>query len=150
MSLEASRKLLSEAIASARSSAVGPGQTESVMHVDRLAAIVSTILSDAEAREADLRRQLDDLITAREDEQTANLLLRQAKDQLKNKSRQLDESLARMEAASEAKSLFLANVSHEIRTPMNGILGMAELLLRTDLNERQQGFAFLLCQLFLA
>jgi len=33
------------------------------------------------------------------------------------------------QAASEAKSLFLANVSHEIRTPMNAIIGMSELLL---------------------
>jgi PAS domain S-box-containing protein len=36
------------------------------------------------------------------------------------------------QAASEAKSQFLANVSHEIRTPMNGVLGMAQLLLETD------------------
>src|SRR4051794_25910264 len=35
------------------------------------------------------------------------------------------------EAASRAKSRFLATVSHEIRTPLNGILGMANLLLDT-------------------
>ncbi|NEY92141.1 PAS domain S-box protein [Tabrizicola oligotrophica] len=35
---------------------------------------------------------------------------------------------ARAEAASHAKSMFLANMSHEIRTPLNGVLGMAELL----------------------
>jgi two-component system, sensor histidine kinase and response regulator len=40
-------------------------------------------------------------------------------------------------AANEAKSLFLANMSHEIRTPMNGVFGMADLLLRTNLTERQ-------------
>ena len=42
------------------------------------------------------------------------------------------------EAASEAKSLFLASMSHEIRTPMNGILGMAQLLLRSELSPAQQ------------
>ncbi len=43
-------------------------------------------------------------------------------------------------AASQAKSEFLANMSHEIRTPMNGILGMAELLSHSEINERQREF----------
>ena len=42
------------------------------------------------------------------------------------------------EAANHAKSQFLATMSHEIRTPMNGVLGMANLLSSTSLNERQR------------
>ncbi|TSE04452.1 response regulator, partial [Mesorhizobium intechi] len=58
----------------------------------------------------------------------------------KMREAELSEARRRAVLADRAKSEFLANMSHEIRTPMNGVLGMAELLAKSNLDPKQKTF----------
>jgi PAS domain S-box-containing protein len=60
--------------------------------------------------------------------------------EMKERERELRDAQQKAVLADRAKSEFLANMSHEIRTPMNGVLGMAELLAKSDLDSKQKTF----------
>ncbi len=60
-----------------------------------------------------------------------------------SRAKQAEDNL---KLANQAKSAFLAKMSHEMRTPLNGVLGMGDLLLKTDLSPRQTRLATTLCE----
>jgi len=89
-----------------------------------LVAAFNRMLDEIAARDAELKKHRDAL-----------------EGEVEARTAELRVAMEQAQAASRAKSQFLANISHELRTPMNGVIGMTELLLGTPLTGEQEQFA---------
>ena len=115
----------------------------------QLSAVASKLAEEADASSTDQRRTV--LMTGLA--MLASMLsavvfimmplmrkVSQAQADLTKSNVELQNAIIVSQNAERAKSEFLANMSHEIRTPMNGVLGMAEILGKTDMDARQRKF----------
>jgi signal transduction histidine kinase/DNA-binding response OmpR family regulator len=103
----------------------------------------TVLVSENKTREGGIvgmRSDITDRIEVENALRAARDTLAEQTHSLRKLAEEIDEARKRAEDADAAKSRFLAMMSHELRTPMTGLLGMIELLSRTQLDGDQTGF----------
>jgi signal transduction histidine kinase len=107
------------------------------LHINASQADISVLADPAYVALRNSQRTMQTLIAIT----LAGLVLGLMAYSLERLFRSLEQSLTDARVAEAAKTQFLADMSHELRTPLNGVLGMNQLMLRTDLDDTQKRYA---------
>ncbi len=114
-----------------------------ILPIEKLTKIFQSLASNlpiTDSLNVNRNDEVGKLYSAAEAFNNKNVLTEQLLSNAQELNQRLFETNERANQATKSKSIFLANMSHEIRTPMNGIVGMLDLLKRTELQEEQKEY----------